>query len=374
MAGPTEAYRVSAVAPRPAKASPADPPYDPAEIVAHVGSEVIQASEVLPNINEAVSKVVTEHAAELSPDPEIREMQLNQFRRTVMKQALDAMVQVKLLLSELRRKVPPEGLKKNEDHLRKAFNSAMIPRLMEQYKATSVIDLENKLAKVGSSLEMQRTVFSERELAGSWLRQQIKDDPSPPTHEQMLTYFRQHSVEWDTPARVRWLQLTAKFTNFGSKEEAQRELARWGNRIYRGEPFEQVAKAHSQDFASEDGGLHDWASKGSHRSQAIDDALFTLPKGALSQILEDEDGLHIIRVLDREEARQAPFTEVQAEIKKKLQDKGKDHRQAEYLAKLRETIPVWTIFDEDFAARTSAPTPHGPAATATAPAETPPAR
>ncbi len=355
MAASTEAYRVSAVSPRPAKASPADPPYDPAEIVAHVGSEVIQASEVLPSINDAVSKVLAEHPDELSPDPEIREMQLNQFRRTVMKQALEAMVQVKLLLCELRRKVPPEGLKKNEEHLRKAFNTAMIPRLMDQYKATSVIDLENKLTKVGSSLEMQRTVFSERELAGSWLRQQIKDDPSPPTHEQMLTYFRQHSADWDSPARVRWLQLTAKFSNFGSKEEAKRELARWGNRIYHGEPFEQVAKAHSQDFASEDGGLHDWASKGSLRSQALDDALFSLPKGALSQILEDEDGFHIVRVLDREDARQAPFTEVQADIKKKLQDKGKDHRQAEYLAKLRDTIPVWTIFDEDFTARTSAP-------------------
>ena len=108
-------------------------------------------------------------------------------------------------------------------------------------------------------------------------------------------------------------------------------------------------------MSAEDGGVHDWASKDSLRSVVLDKALFSLPVGALSQIIEDEDGLHIVRVIEREVAKRAPFTEVQSEIKKSLKDGGKENRQGDYLAKLREQTPVTTIFDEDFVARTSQP-------------------
>ncbi len=63
-----------------------------------------------------------------------------------------------------------------------------------------------------------------------------------------------------------------------------------------------------------------------------------------------------MRVIEREDAKRAPFSDVQGEIKKSLQDGGKERRQVEYLTKLREQTPVITIFDPDFVARTSQPT------------------
>jgi hypothetical protein len=335
---------------------PSEPPYDSAEIVAHVGSEVIQASEVLLAVNQHLAMIETQHAAELAKlSPDERSQQLNPLRRELMKRAVDDIVKVKLLLAELRRKVPPEALAKHEKIMREHFNAHEIKRLMEEHKATSVPDLEKKLHALGSSLESQRTVFVERQLAGSWLNEHTKDEPQPATHEHLLAYYHQHVAEWDTPARVRWEQLSAKFQNFDSKQEAYQNLARWGNDVLRGAPFAAVAKAHSQEVAAEDGGVHDWTNQGSLRSTVLDQVLFSLPEGALSQILEDEDGFHIVRVLQREVAKRAPFTEVQRDIKKALQDGGKERRQMEYLTKLQQQIPVATIFDEDFVARTSQP-------------------
>ena len=67
-----------------------------------------------------------------------------------------------------------------------------------------------------------------------------------------------------------------------------------------------MAKEHSQDFASEEGGFHDWTGQGSLRSTVLDNIIFasTLPpRPALSQIVEDDEGLHIVRIVERQDAK-----------------------------------------------------------------------
>ena len=75
--------------------------------------------------------------------------------------------------------------------------------------------------------------------------------------------------------------------------------------------------------------------------------LFQLPPNTLSRILEDDEGCHIVRVLERQEARRAPFNEVQAEIRQRLNDGGEKKRRADYIEKLRAKTPVWTVFDDE---------------------------
>ena len=77
--------------------------------------------------------------------------------------------------------------------------SQQIPRLMAVHKATSVVDLENQLRELGSSLDVQRTVFIERELAFGWVGQQVKEEKKP-THEELLAYYHAHVADWQSPA------------------------------------------------------------------------------------------------------------------------------------------------------------------------------
>ena len=74
----------------------------------------------------------------------------------------------------------------------------------------------------------------------------------------------------------------------------------------------------------------------------------------MSRILEDEQGFHIIRVKEREEAHRTPFIEAQTEIKEKIQRQRRKEQVAAMVARLRKEIPVWTIFD-DQAANTQVP-------------------
>jgi hypothetical protein len=338
------------------KKSPADPPYDPAEIIAYVGTEVIQANELLPAVNEHIAAFMAQAPAgfqELTPAE--KEDQINRGRRDLMEKYTRDLVKVKLLIADIHRKIPPESVTKHEAQFRSYFNTTEIKTMMAKFKAQSVIDLDTKLRQQGSSLDAQRIVFIERCLATGWLGQQVKDEQKEATHELMLSYYREHVGDWETPARVRWEQLTVKFQNYDSKAAARGALARWGNEIQRGAPFAAVAKAHSQESSADEGGVHDWVSKGSLKSTALDETLFALPIGTLSRIVEDEEGLHIVRVLAREESQRSPFTRVQGDIKKALQDTNQDRQRNDYVEKLREQTPVLTIFDEDFTARTSQP-------------------
>jgi hypothetical protein len=162
----------------------------------------------------------------------------------------------------------------------------------------------------------------------------------------MLAYYQEHLSDFETPAKARWEHLMARLDKYASPAEARAALGSWGNEVLRGRPFADVAREHSDDLSSSDGGVHDWTSKGSLVSRELDAAIFGLPVGSLSQIIEDELGLHIVRVVERNEFHRDSYAEAQAKIKKTLKTQKLEGQQKELLKKLRERNPVWTIFDD----------------------------
>jgi parvulin-like peptidyl-prolyl isomerase len=139
--------------------------------------------------------------------------------------------------------------------------------------------------------------------------------------------------------------LTVLFSQFNDKSQAWQTIAAMGNDVLHGFPFDQVAKAHSQGPTADKGGLRDWTTKGALVSKVLDGAIFSLPVGQMSVILEDTDGYHIVRVIERIDAGMKPFTEAQKDIKKKIKDERSRKSGEEYLEKLRNKTPIWTIFD-----------------------------
>src|SRR5690606_13315223 len=79
----------------------------------------------------------------------------------------------------------------------------------------------------------------------------------------------------------------------------------------------------------------------------LDEAIFGLPVGALSQILESDRGLHIVRVVERTEAGERSFMEVQPDIKKQLKQERIQKQVQEYLDQIRNETPVWTMYDKE---------------------------
>jgi parvulin-like peptidyl-prolyl isomerase len=120
-----------------------------------------------------------------------------------------------------------------------------------------------------------------------------------------------------------------------------------GNQVLDGVPLAEVAKARSHGVSAAQGGFWDWTGKDSLRSKVLDEAIFTLPIGRLSEILEDDQGFHVVRVIGREPAAMKPFADAQVEIKKKIRAQRQSDAKAAFIAKLRQQTPVWTAFDND---------------------------
>lgn len=310
-------------------------PVSDATLLARVGSEVILTSDVMAQV---VFRMLGESEEQI-PD---------EYREKVLENFLKLSIETKLIYADLARSIPEEGLAAFTKQIQKSFaedEEEGLPSLMKKVKVKTRAELEEKLRTLGSSLEAQKRLYVERTISRYWLSQEVKMK-EPVTHEQMLAYYREHGTDFDHQARARWEQLTIRFSRHANKQEAFGLIAQAGNQVQRGVPFAEVAKKLSEGSTAEEGGQRDWITQGSLASEKLDAALFGLPPGQLSRIIEDDRGLHIVRVLEREEAYRTPFLKAQAEIKKNLNNGQFSERVSEYLARIKKETMIWTVYDD----------------------------
>lgn len=319
-------------------------PCEGAQIVARVGPKVILASEVTAAINEILAQY-----KDKIPAP-----QLEQQRKLLMQKLLEQRIDIKLVYYDAERNIPKENIDKIKERLGEQFELVEVPRRIKDAKLGSRYELEEKMLALGTSLDREKRAFIERIVAMQWIQQQATPD-NEISHEQMLTYYQDHLADFEHPARARWEQLTVRKSSHASDAEARAALARMGNEVLRGAPFAEVAKKHSEGPTASRGGAWDWTTKGSLVSEPLDQAIFGLPVGQLSQIIKDDQGHHIVRVIEREDASRTPFIEAQVEIRQKIREEREKEAREKYLAKLREEIPVWTVFDREIARQPSPP-------------------
>jgi parvulin-like peptidyl-prolyl isomerase len=323
-----------------APARPAAPPHKAkpfkgGQIVARIGGQVVLAAEVMEGVHETLE----------ANKNRIPPSQLETARLLLMKRNLDKLIDTKLLFAAAKRVIPEENFPKVEEQLAKHFEEDRLPQLMKMTKSHSVAELEEKLEEFGSSLAQQKRKFGERALAQQWLQQNVRHEEEV-GHAEMLAYYRDHIADYKFEATARWEELAVRFDKFSSKAEAYRALAAMGNEVFQGADFAEVAKARSQGVTADEGGQYDWTTRGGLVSEELNKALFTLPVGQLSPIIETRTGFHIVRVLERRAAGRTSFVEAQVEIKKQIEQERKQKRIDEYMAQLREETRVWTMFDD----------------------------
>ena len=119
-----------------------------------------------------------------------------------------------------------------------------------------------------------------------------------------------------------------------------------GNRIVHGANFSATAKEYSHGFNAAAGGFCDWTSQGALALDEIDKAVFSLPDGELSDLIETKRGYYIVRVVEREQASRTSFLDAQGDIKKEIEGEKRKHAFDKYVDKLRKEIPVEYLGNE----------------------------
>ncbi len=353
--------------------------FEPGKIVAVVGDQYILAGEALPLVEQMMEPFYKKVSSPLEKQA------LDDQRPILEEQVVRQLVDTKLMYLEFERNVPKDKLAEVEKKVRASFESDVdegrakiaalngdpkkiqeyvrrdpsvlrLALMMEEGQLQTYGQLNLALKEYGSSLEQQIRMYGEQRLGRSMLGKEISVNPEI-THDQLLKYYEEHIAEYEFPAQVKWEVMMVRKDNFPSRDEAFRAMAAMGNEVFYGAQFAAVAKRSSQGFNAAEGGVQDWTKKDALASKVLDQAIFSLPEGKLSQILEDERGLYIVRVLERKAAGRVPFSEVQTECREKIRNDKREEQFKGYLDKLRKKTPVWTIYDKDQKVNPNGPGP-----------------
>ncbi len=270
---------------------------------------------------------------------------LEKTRWLYVQKILEQLIETKMKYADATSNIPKERLPDIKTSVNESFEKTRLKSLLEKYKAANRSELESKMAAAGQSLERQRQLYFEAAMAASWENQHVSRHKEIPV-SQVLGYYQQHIADFEFPARARWEQLMVNFEHYSSRPEAYRALCDMGNEVLRGADFAAVAKARSHGPTAISGGQYDWTGRGSLVSKEIDAAIFSLPVGSMSQPIEDAKGFHIVRVIERTDAGRKPFLEAQVEIRDKLREESITAQKDEFLAKIKQRTPVWTVFGD----------------------------
>ena len=307
--------------------------FEAAQIIAIVGGETILAGDI-----EAEVMAVRERIGDQVTDEQF-DVQRPVLTKQILKKRIDTMLVYQDFLSQ----VPEERHGDLLANINRQFYRKQVPLTIKKYKVESIAELDVKLREQGSSLKRLQRDFTEQVIAQEMIRKSSSTNKEI-THEQMLSYYHDHIEDYEFLAKAIWEELMVEFQHYRNTDVAYRDIVKMGNEVLHGAPLDAVAKRSQQGPRWEKGGRYDWTVKESLRSEPLNEAIFSLPIGKLSQIIRDDEGFHIIRVIKREEAGRVPFTKAQVEIKKHINNDRKKDKLETYIQNLRESTPVSTIF------------------------------
>lgn len=331
-AEPAAATRDRTVRPAAFGQNRTDPPAG-AEVIATVNGEPIFADEVLQRHSAQLVKA----RKELSPD------EFQRAKRSLLRRDLKGHIEQKLLTQALHSMLQPEQVEKLNAQLDRAFEKK-VRTMKEELEVTTRFELERKLQKQGTSLERMRRFFTNREMAKAYL--QLKAQPQQTFgRPQLLAYYREHAEDYQVPAKVLWQQIVIHYYRHGGKRQAFRVLDRVIEELHNGADFGAIAQKYSDGPLARKGGQWDWTRKGSLNNSRVEQALFELPVGSISRVIEGDEAFYLVKVNDRRPAHRRPFEEVQDEIKAKLTRQARRQAAERVIDELYDNAVIETIYD-----------------------------
>jgi peptidyl-prolyl cis-trans isomerase D len=147
------------------------------------------------------------------------------------------------------------------------------------------------------------------------------------TDDELRQYYEQHRDEYTLPERVKAQHILFK-TQGKSPEEIEKikEKARGVlERVKKGEDFGGLAKQFSEDTTASSGGdLGDFGR--GQMAPEFERSAFSLGVGAISDLVQTQFGIHIIKVNGKQERRERPFEELKEAIRPIVETRKAEQR------------------------------------------------
>ncbi|KAA1257900.1 Peptidyl-prolyl cis-trans isomerase D [Rubripirellula obstinata] len=323
-------------------------PSDPAAVVAKVGEDSILLGDILPRVEARIAEVVAKNGQEI-PEEQIKLARYSLSRPLLAEAIRNKMMRASFLNDQVGTEnfdKRIEADKRLESKAIQMFYESELPQLKKQYKTNDLSELDKLLREKGNSFEGRQREFVDMMLGHLYIRSKVDRKPEVSISE-IHQYYLDNQEEFSKPTRARWEQLSVMFSNYATREEAQKVIWEIGRAAFYGGNLQAIAKERSEEPFASKGGLHEWTAKDSLASEELNEQIFSIETNAMSEIIEDANGLHIVRVLEREEAGVTALSEVQDEIRAKIRAEKIAQSQRKVMEDMQERIPVWSLFPKD---------------------------
>lgn len=308
-------------------------PVKKGEVAASVNGVPIFVDDVLVQI----APEIAHYEKKYSPE-EFRE-----FRRQAIAERLQSHIENELLLQALKTKLKEDRLEELKKHINAEFQKEL-DSTMKKMKVSTRGELEAKLHKSGSSIDVLRTGFINRHLAQQYLSSRAMP-VSGFDRPDLLEHWKDNPGTYAVPAEVKWRQIQLRYAQHGGKPATKNLADQICNRLENGEDFATLATEFSDGVTKADGGFWDWTTERSLKSKELDQLLFEMPVGDEIAVLETPDTIEIVMVIDRHLAGYKAFESVQADIKLKLKTKEFTRAVQSLLKELAEKSTIELFID-----------------------------
>lgn len=285
-------------------------------IIAIVNEDVITESDVVSHMSALLQE---------APEPN-NEQEAEQFRRAVLLRLVDE----KLLLQEAKRM----GL---------SVRSEDVARKLQQ--------IRERLGSQNAYVQMlQETGLSEEQLKQK-VRQQLL------TQEAINQKIRSRLVV--SPAEVAKVagsgargaapgkevlaqHILIRANDRRSPEEALALATQLREQLRQGEPFEALAKKHSEAPGAEEGGSMGWVREGQLMPE-LDQAVFSLKPEEYSEPIKSRLGFHLVKVLEWRQLSEEQASDSRRDIEQQIYQDKFAKAMADWLNELRQKAYIQVI-------------------------------
>jgi len=157
--------------------------------------------------------------------------------------------------------------------------------------------------------------------------------------EKIETYYKKNKLFFFQDESVNLSQITlAPYQDVGP-DQLMKTAERIIGRLADGEDFGKLARIHSKDDQSDNGGEYGWLKRTELRKELADTA-FSLRRGQYSNPFRLGDHVFIIKVNEKRSEGIQPLDEVRERIEKLLNDQAAREAQRTWLARLRKKAVI----------------------------------
>lgn len=169
------------------------------------------------------------------------------------------------------------------------------------------------------------------------------------TEADVTAYYEKSKSKYEVKEQVRASHILIKLEQSATPEQVKAALDKAttaAERARKGEDFAALAKTLSEGPTAPRGGDLGLFGRG-RMVKEFDDAVFAMKVGEVSNPVRTRFGWHVIKLMERQEARTRPLSEVKENIQRMLESRSERQARADMIERLRAQSKVEIYLPEE---------------------------